>query len=125
MRNKQVLLRTLPAIVLGVLLCSSSPWAQQMSSPELVLVQNTKAVSLKPSDPQAITVSCPADTRLVSGGGGSDVASAAHFSLAWSMPNPGSQSENDGWSVGVVNRSLVSRKGHIFVYAMCVKTNRS
>jgi hypothetical protein len=115
-------LNTLPAAYLGVLLCSGAAWGQQMLSPELVLVQNTKAVSLKPSDPQVITVSCPTDTRLVSGGGGSDVVSAAHFSLAWSNPNPGNQSENDGWSVGVVNHSLVSKKGHIFVYAMCSKT---
>jgi len=122
MCDTQALLSYLVAGILGVLACSGTVSAQQMSSAELMLVQNGKEVSLKPSDPQVITVNCPEATRLVTGGGGSDVVSGAHFSLAWSSPMPGNQSANDGWSVGVVNHSLVSRKGHIFVYAVCSKT---
>ena len=117
MRDMQVLLSSLVAGFLGVLACSGTTSAQQMSAPEVV--QNAKEVSLKSNSPEAITVSCPDGTKVLGGGGGSDVFGAANFVVVWSMPITGQQ--NDGWTVGIVNRSLTTKKGTIAAYALCSK----
>jgi hypothetical protein len=118
MGHKQVLLPSVTAGFLGVLVCCCTSWAQQMSPPEPV--QNAKEVTLEPNSPEAVWVTCPEGTKLISGGGGSEVFSASYFSVVWSVPLTG-QSEGDGWSVGIVNRSDTPRKGVIFAYAMCSK----
>jgi hypothetical protein len=84
------------------------------------VVQNTKEVSLKSSSPEVITVNCPEGSKVVGGGGGSDIVGATNFAVAWTSPITGQQT--DGWSVGIVNRSLTTKKGAIFVYALCIKT---
>ena len=125
MCDTKVLLRSLAAGCLGALVCSGTAWAQQMSSPDLVLVQETKEVTLVPNDAQGISVTCPEGTKLLSGGGGSDAFAANHFAMGWSMPMPGQSagpSQNDGWAVGIVNRSSEPRKGVISAFALCSKT---
>jgi len=105
----------LAAGLLGSLACSETASAQQISAPDVV--QNTKEVTLKSNSPEAITVSCPDGSKVVGGGGGSDVFGATNFAVAWSAPITGQQ--NDGWSVGIVNRALTAKKGSIFAYALC------
>ena len=92
-------------------------FGQQMSVPEVV--QNTKEVTLKSNTPEAIVVNCPEGTKVISGGGGSDVVGASYFAMAWTLPITGQKDE--GWSVGIVNRSLTSKKGAIFAFALCSK----
>jgi hypothetical protein len=106
----------LAAGVLGVLVCTDVASAQ-MSAPEVV--QNGKEVTLKSNSPEAITVECPEGTKVLGGGGGSDVFGATNFAVVWSAPITGQQ--KDGWSVGIVNRSLTAKKGNIFAYALCGK----
>jgi hypothetical protein len=88
-----------------------------MSAPQVV--QNAKEVSLKSSTPEAITVNCPEGTKVLGGGGGSDVFGATNFAVVWSMPITGQQT--DGWTVGIVNRALTTKKGTISAFALCGK----
>ena len=117
MNDAQAALSYLAAGFLGVLVITNSASAQQMSAPEVV--QNAKEVSLKSNSPEAITVNCPEGTKVVGGGGGSEVFSATNFVMVWSMPITGQQ--NNGWTVGIVNRSLTTKKGTIAAYALCIK----
>jgi hypothetical protein len=118
MGHKQVLLPSLTAGFLGLLVCCSTAWAQQMSPPEPV--QAAKEVTLEPNSPEPVYVYCPEGTKVVSGGGGAEVFSASYFSVVWSVPLIG-QAEGEGWSMGIVNRLDTPRKGSIFVYALCSK----
>ena len=102
---------------LGVAAHSGPTLAQEMSAPQVV--QNAKEVSLKSSTPEAITVNCPEGTKVLGGGGGSDVFGATNFAVVWSMPITGQQT--DGWTVGIVNRALTTKKGTISAFALCGK----
>ena len=117
MRHVHVLLSLFVAGFLAFLAYGGAASAQQMSAPEVV--QNTKEVTLKSNKPEAIAVNCPEGTKVISGGGGSDVFGASYFAMAWSMPITGQKDE--GWSVGMVNRSFTSKKGVIFAFALCSK----
>lgn len=117
MCGTQILSPSLVAGFLAVLLWSNTASAQQLSPPEVV--QLAKEVSLKSNSPEAIFVNCPEGTKVVGGGGGTDPFAGANFAMVWSSPITGQQA--DGWSVGMVNRSLTTKKGHIFVYALCSK----
>ena len=114
MCSTRIFFSFLAAGVLGVLVCTGVASAQ-MSAPEVV--QNAKEVTLKSNTPEPITVNCPDGTKVFGGGGGTDVFGAANFTVVWSSPITGQQ--NDGWSVGIVNRSLTAKKGTIFAYALC------
>jgi hypothetical protein len=78
-----------------------------------------KDVQIKANDALAIVATCPAGSKIIGGGGGSDVFAATNFAMAWSIPVTGQASGEEGWSVGIVNRSNATQKGLIAAYAIC------
>ena len=117
MSDKHARLVRIVVGLLAVLAYGSTSSAQQASAP--LAVQETKQVTLKSNSTDVVAVECPEGTKVMGGGGGSDIVGASHFAIAWSMPITGQA--KDGWTVGIVNRALTSRKGVISAFALCGK----